>query len=401
MLVNLMPSSITIPKQPLPRWRINRIVPVSANLLGPLPVLFGHPGLDMDKGRLRCNIDIFGSIFFMLSRCEEVVLADRDVHNRFPGSASLAGKAGFLERPIVDEYVELLWSLIKQFAPNLKRDRRHGQVQVTCDVDTPFDCTASSGLWFLRSLAGDIVKRRDMRAARRRIRRFRNHRRGDHRHDDNYSFDWYMDKCEQHGRRAAFFFIPDRSAGNRDGCYKLTDSAIQELIRKIAARGHEIGTHGSYNSYRDGKRVVRELDRLKKACRRAGIGTDVEGNRQHYLRWDTMETPDHLDGAGYVYDTTGGFADAPGFRFGTSRPFPLWSWQKRAPLRIIQRPLVFMETTLRSSEYMGKPGSLNCLELSLKLKNRAMRYGGDFTMLWHNSNLQTAEDREFFEELIR
>ncbi len=66
---------------------------------GPLPVLFGSPD---DTGRwwrrgereIELGIDIFGSVFFMLTRYEELVLAQRDGHGRFPARASLAGAEG-------------------------------------------------------------------------------------------------------------------------------------------------------------------------------------------------------------------------------------------------------------------------------------------------------------------
>ena len=40
------------------------------------------------------------------------------------------------------------------------------------------------------------------------------------------------------------------------------------------------------------------------------------------------------------------------------------------------------------------------LELMLTLKQRALRYGGDFTLLWHNSHLDRPQDREFYRALV-
>ena len=53
----------------------------------------------------------------MLSRYEEAVLLDRDDHDRFPATASIAYKTGFLDRPIIDEYVEILWVAMKRVWP--------------------------------------------------------------------------------------------------------------------------------------------------------------------------------------------------------------------------------------------------------------------------------------------
>lgn len=52
------------------------------------------------------ELDIFAASFFMLTRWEEYVNKARDSHNRFPATESLAYKQGFLDRPIVNEYLE-------------------------------------------------------------------------------------------------------------------------------------------------------------------------------------------------------------------------------------------------------------------------------------------------------
>jgi hypothetical protein len=40
------------------------------------------------------------------------------------------------------------------------------------------------------------------------------------------------------------------------------------------------------------------------------------------------------------------------------------------------------------------------LDLMLTLKQRALRHGGDFTLLWHNSYLMIAKDQEFYQALV-
>ena len=52
------------------------------------------------------ELDILAASFFMLTRWEEYVNRTRDNHNRFQATASLAYKQGFLDRPIVNEYIE-------------------------------------------------------------------------------------------------------------------------------------------------------------------------------------------------------------------------------------------------------------------------------------------------------
>jgi hypothetical protein len=394
----LKPESI--PKPPLAQWVNQDSGLHSPFVTEALPILFGEPGIEIFTNHIRCNVDIFGSIFFMLSRYEELALPDRDVHDRFPAHSSLAYKAGFLYRPVVDEYVELLWGMMGQLWPQLGRKPRQGQVFVSCDVDHPFNCGTSNVSKLIRSLGADLLKRRDAMLAYRRARNVFARRRGDYRFDPIYTFDWYIDTCERYGCKATFFFIAGHSAEDIHRCYEVTEPRIQALIRKLSHRGHEVGLHGSYYTYQDSAQISRERQCMIAACEQAGVDASISGNRQHYLRWDTAQTPDHLDSAGFEYDTTGSFAETPGFRYGTSRTFNMWSWKRNAPLKIKQRPLVVMEDSVISEQYLGLEYTDKALNLMLMLKERSLRYGGDFTLLWHNSHLLTDKDREFFKTLI-
>ena len=70
------------------------------------------------------NVTLADKIF-MLSRYEEVVKSDRDRFDRFPASASLAAQEGFLNRPIVNEYLEILWACLIRLWPQMQRNHAH------------------------------------------------------------------------------------------------------------------------------------------------------------------------------------------------------------------------------------------------------------------------------------
>jgi hypothetical protein len=79
----------------------------------------------------------------------------------------------------------------------------------------------------------------------------------------------------------------------------------------------------------------------------------------------------------------------------------MWSWQRHAPLGLRQRPLILMEGSVLGDAYLGLGHSRAAMDLMQQLKSRALKYGGDFTLLWHNSSLLTKADRAFFQEIIR
>lgn len=59
-----------------------------------------------------------------------------------------------------------------------------------------------------------------------------------------------------------------------------------------------------------------------------------------------------------------------------------------------------MECSVIAERYLGLGYTDAALELMLALKARALRHGGDFTLLWHHSHLTTARDREFYQALV-
>ena len=338
----------------------------------------------------------------MLSRYEEAVLPDRDAHDRFPATASLAYRGGFLARPLVNEYLELLWALMQQLWPELKRKRRQPRTLISADVDSPYDCSTKTLMKLLRTSAGDLIKRRSVTQFGERLQNFWRVKQSDRSHDHYFSkFDWMMDMNEAAGNRMAFHFIAGNFSSKMDGCYNLDEPIIRNLMRRIHDRGHEIGLHGSYRTYRDGNLILREATNLRRILKEEGIQQKTIGCRQHYLRWATPATARHLDAAGLTCDTTLSFADHPGFRCGTCYEFPMYDLEERRPLTIRQRPLVVMECSVVDKRYQGLGYSDQALELMRYYKQVCHRFAGDFTLLWHNSNFTNSDDKRFYQELVQ
>lgn len=346
----------------------------------------------------RINFDLAGSAFFMLTRYEEAVAGDRDVHDRFPASAALAFDERFLDRPVVNEYVELLFACLRHCWPNLQRRVRAYRVLVSHDVDSALfnlGCTTSR---MLRALAGDLVQRRDLALAARRTRSFFAARRGHHNPDPHNTFDYLMDFSEKHSLRSAFYFI---AGGNSryDANYTMDMPWIQGLVRKIGARGHEVGLHSGYDTYLDPKQTAAQFRTLRECTDRNGIRQNRWGGRQHYLRWRAGTTWANWVDAGLDYDSSVGFAETTGFRAGCCHEYPVYDVVARTALPLRERPLVLMETTLIAPSYMNlRPAER--LDEARKLATTCRRHGGDMTLLWHNSKVTSRSEREEYEAIL-
>lgn len=388
-----VPCADHIPKLPLARWTLPE--ELSHNIEGGiLPVMFGTPQFTKVGDKATLGLDVFGAVFFVLSRYEEVALVRADQHDRFPGVEGIAHRDDHLQRPIVDEYVEVLWNALSCVMPQLQRRQSKGRILISCDVDEPYERWINSPLSLVKGVAGALIRRRSIKIAARRLLNAFSSWRGDFSNDPNWCFDWYMTACEKHGHVATFYFIPTAGRGGEDAAYELDEPRIVNLMRNILERGHQIGMHGSYQSYHNPELLSSERAHLERQIQNIKPSSKIRENRQHFLRWRIQETPDHLQYAGFDVDASGGFADQAGFRFGTSRQFHMWSWNTLKALRIVQSPLIVMEGTLMS--YMNLNLKIDGIALIRALLTRSKRYGGNFSLLWHNSTLSTAADRENF-----
>jgi hypothetical protein len=366
-----------------------------------LPALYGSSSpaasLGADPGADRLEVDVFGSAFFMLTRYEEVVIPDRDRYGRFPASSSVAGRAGLLRSPIVDSYVELLWSALERAWPGLPRRSRRFGVLITHDVDDPLASLGRSPPRVVRQLAADLLLRRDLGLAGRRVRSVAAARRGDHRLDPYNTFDFLMDVSERNDNRSAFYFLANRSPNPLDGTYVLEHPWVRSLIGHIHRRGHEVGLHASFHSVSDPARTREEFDRLRAVAEAQGVRQEQWGGRQHYLRWENPVTWTNWNGAGLTYDITLAYHDAVGFRTGTCHPYRVFDLLERGPLELEERPFQVMDGTLFS--YMSlAPDAAHAAVL--ELASQCRRFGGSLGLLWHNSELATDRQKRWYASLV-
>jgi len=348
----------------------------------------------------RIHYDILGLTYWMLSRQEEVGRSDLDKHGRFSATSSHAYKHGYLERPIVDEWLHVLGQVIQRTWPGIALKQNQFRTKVSHDVDGPSRYAFRSWPGVAQAMAGDILKRRDFGAALRApwVRLTTSDRL--HSADPANTFDWIMDVSERRGLASAFYFMCGRTAPQFDADYEPEHPAIRNLMRRIHQRGHEIGLHPSYNTYQTPNAIVAEAKRLRAVAESEGIRQTEWGGRMHYLRWEHPTTLRAWEAAGMDYDSTLGYADRPGFRCGTCFEYPAFDPVAQRMLKLRIRPLVAMECTVMAPRYMGLGTGEAAFSKFSQLKNVCRAVGGCFTLLWHNSQFETAEERRLYENVV-
>jgi peptidoglycan/xylan/chitin deacetylase (PgdA/CDA1 family) len=400
----LQPASL--PSQPLKTWQVDRALSNPILVSPSIPIVYGDdPNVASffthSDGNIELGLDIFGSSFFMLTRYEEVVKKDRDAIDRFPLTASLAAQAGFLDRPIVNEYVEILWACLKLICPQLERKQHQFATLVSHDLDEPFLFAGTGIPRLLQRCAGDLFRRKSLALMASTLSDWMKVTGGDLTADPYNTFDMIMDISEENNLKSAFYFIADRTAGSIDGLYDLDRPRIRQLMRRIHDRGHEIGLHTSYNTYQDSRQTRREFEILRRACEAEGIEQSAWGGRQHCLRWETPTTFRNWDEAGLDYDSTLTYAEKIGFRTGTCYQYSVFDLVNKKQLKLQERPLCIMDVTVTRSTYMGlNIDSGAALAAMQVIKDRCKLFDGLFTVLWHNTGFVQQNELNLYRQIV-
>lgn len=375
-----------------------------------LPILYGRAALESpesaegeylhtSEGESYCGIDIFGGAFFLLTRYEELVIPERDHHGRFPAAASLAVQEDFIDIPLVNEYTELLFTCLKELWPGLSRPVRQPRRLLSHDVDFPYYVYGRSNISIMKQALADGLLRRNMRGGLQKMRLLFGGQEQRLALDPFNTFEALMQGSEQLGLRGAFYFMTEQTHPRWDGNYTTEDPRIQRLMRQISERGHEIGLHPSYESSDHPGSIAEQFRKLRDAAEQAGVKQEAWGGRQHYLRLSTPDTWQEWEEAGLSYDSSLGYPERAGFRTGTCYEYPVFNLLTRTPLQLRERPLIVMEQSILHPEYMGLQGE-EALGVIRQCYTQCMKYNGDFTLLWHNSQLVHPADVKLFESTV-
>ncbi len=206
-----------------------------------------------------------------------------------------------------------------------------------------------------------------------------------------------MNMAEKWGVECHFYFIfgtrPEVIAEH----YEPGDLRIRAIIRQAAVRGHRIGLHPSYETWRDPELLREEADRMFEIAKQEGVEQDQWGGRQHILRWDPAETWRHWNTLGLDYDSTMHFAGLPGFRTGCCSEHSIFDIKTRRTLHIRERPLMAMDVSYSNYLKYGHEETLVSIE---NIANEVRAVKGTLTLLWHQDSLVRSVDKKFYNQLL-
>ncbi len=344
-----------------------------------IPVLYGNADIDIFENQIKCGIDIFASSFFMLTRWEEYVLKEKDKHGRTSDELQLSVKHKFNERPIVNEYVEMLRNMFAHLGFEIENKHKY-KLKVTHDID--FFARYDKFSKVVKAIGGDIIKRKSFKKAINTFQSYLKIKKGKIK-DPYDTFDYFMNLSEKEGLKSHFYFIP-AMLSEEDAHYNITDEAVIKKMQSIKDRGHIVGVHGAYRSYKNKELFQKELRRFPNEIK-------ITEGRQHFLRFSNPETWQMQEDVGLQFDSTMSFINNVGFRSGTCYEYFVFNILTRKKLNLKEQPLIVMEQAL-IKKYPNKDDFYIKI---IALKEIVKKYKGTFVVLWHNNNFNVVEWERF------
>ena len=359
------------PYPPAPGYRpwAGRAVPFFFDAQPPAPLLTLAPG------RAVVGADIVAAAFYLLSGWQEYFSDVRDRHGRFPYAASVQHEYDFVALPVVNYYFDVLRAAVEHVTGRPLRPRpwRAGAsfaAFISHDIDN-----LRSG-W--KAPAKAALRRSDLAGFGRQLWR-------------HFSQPDAWDNLEavaaaaaEHGAASTFFMLPEHRPG-ADGTLNAdygSSAQLRQRLETLQTRGCPCELHGSIGTAADAQHLARNRDAMGYAAR---------GLRFHYLRWEPRLTPGLVDGAGFAFDSTLGFAEHYGFRHSYCHPFYPFDFRTGTGHGFLEIPLTVMDTTLHHPHYLRlTPAEI--LPALRPVLDEIARFGGVATVLWHNENFDPANE---------
>jgi len=359
-----------------------------------VPVLYGeeHAISVMDDAKeIKFDIDLFGSIFFLITLYEEINAPETDELDRFDYRQSILFKENLIKRPIANEYLEILWQLLLKINPRLLRKKRSYKLLVSHDIDSPL-ANNYSVMNFFKSCLADFFYRKSLTLLLKRIysRVFSNKS-----VDPHNTFDYLMETSESLGVKSEFNFIVIDGKGGIDGAYDITDPFFKSVLSSIRDRGHTIGIHPSFYTLKNKEKTASEFQKLRNICTEKKLSQTSWGGRQHYLRWKNPDTWRIWNSMGATYDSSIGSAYFMGFRAGICYEYSVFDLLERKKLSLLEVPLIVMDVcAFKLGPFFSYEDEV------VKLADVCKFFNGSFTLLFHNNYVISPGQKRDYKSLL-
>lgn len=356
------------------------------------PFLFGDSIIEQQGKTKIIYADIIASTFYLISRYEEMIhpLDMRDSHGRFQGKLSISFRAGFLHRPIVDEYSRLLLNWLSESNKVTFPLEKIDKVYLTHDIDCIAYYRNLRG--FLGGVKRNLLNREGLKQVFKSLNKLTK--------DPAYTFNWMLEEDNSVPQAKKLYFIKSPIQKHRcdNPSYSLSGKDFQQLISLLKDNGCSLGLHTSYFSGENCSIISKEKEQLEKV-----LNTTITKNRWHFLRTLCPTDFEHISESGITDDFSMGYADISGFRLGTSRCV---NWINPSNFNVTSlrlHPLIAMDCTFSNSYYMNLTEE-QAFNYILGLLSQVKKHNGEAVLLWHNtifSSIENTYHKSLYNNIIK
>ncbi|MFT4093154.1 MAG: polysaccharide deacetylase family protein [Niabella sp.] len=332
------------------------------------------------------GFDIFAAIFYLITRYEEYLPHQKDLHGRYSHLNSLAYKENFLHTPLINIWLKNFSALLISHFPSFRLKENHFLLLPTYDIDMAWSYKHKGWLRTAGGIGKELARFR-VRNIAQRIRVLTGKE-----EDPFYNFKWLDTLHQKYELRPEYFFLAAEKTSDKDKNIAPRQPAMQQLIKQVSLR-YATGLHPSWQSG-DNYSILKN----EKALLENITGQPVTTSRQHYLRVTFPTTYQQLIATGIKEDYSMGYAAENGFRASVASVFYWFDLSKNqaTPLKIV--PFCFMDAT---SIYYKNHTPSQALEALYPLWQEVKKINGCFCMIWHNDTFKSEDWRKMYETFIR
>jgi hypothetical protein len=313
-----------------------------------------------------CPFDLFSSCFYLISRYEEYLPHSKDSYGRFAHGESLAHRSGFLQEPVVDQWIVWLAGQLNQRFPEQHIPLPEFRFVPTYDIDNAFAFRHKN---LIRTLGGWLrspsLDRWLVLTGKKK--------------DPYDSYDLLDEEHAKHGLVPRYFFL---AAKNMEEYDKNIDRgpALTALIARHGSK-YPVGLHPSWQSGGSEAVLLEEKSYLESV-----LGKSVCHSRQHFIRFNLPDGYRRLIDASITDDHSMGYGSINGFRASTGASFKWYDLEKETITSLKVHPFCYMEA---NSYYEQQHTAARALEELQHYFRVCKTAGTSLTTIWHNHFLGT------------
>lgn len=317
------------------------------------------------------SFDILSASFYLLSRYEEYLPHEKDVHGRYSHTNSLAYREGFLTLPLINLWAIRLQEILgKHFSvEDVRLSESKFRFTPTYDIDEAY-CYLHQPIWknvfgfykdLLRGKMDHVLERGNVYSGKVK--------------DPYDTFEWLDILHDRYKLDPLYFFLTLIKKGKQDANLFSSSNAIKQLYKRISEK-YQTGLHPSWISGDEEGLLVKE-----KECLQQIIGKDVIRSRNHYLRITIPTTYRNLISLNIQNDHSMAYGSVNGFRASFAKPFYWYDLEKEVQTNLLIHPFCFMEAA--SFFHQG----YSALEAGVEMQyyfDLVKSVQGEFITLFHN-----------------